>query len=64
MILALGVASAPATASATECKHLNKAACQREPACTSGDPYKRLDEVKVAGFCRPTTPQPAKPEGD
>jgi hypothetical protein len=56
IILALCSAAAPSTALATNCKALSKAACQRTPACTWVDPYKRLDEVKVQGFCRATEP--------
>ncbi len=56
MILALPLAAAPATALATECKDLDKAACTRAPACVWVDLYKRLDEVKVKGFCHAKTP--------
>jgi hypothetical protein len=54
LILALTLTAAPAPAKTTDCKALTKAACQRAPACTWVDPYKRLDEVKVQGFCRPS----------
>jgi hypothetical protein len=64
LILAMGVAAAPTTALANACKDLDEGACEHAPACTWVDPYKRLDEVKVPGFCRPTKPQPATPDGD
>lgn len=53
LIILLTLAAAPASASPPACKALTEAACQREPVCTWVDPYKRLDEVKVKGFCRP-----------
>ncbi len=54
MILALLLAAAPATALATECKDLDKAACTRAPGCVWVDPYMRRNEVKVKGFCHAT----------
>lgn len=65
MILKLSAATAPSRPRGRPtARPLTKAACQRTPACTWVDPYKRLDDVKVKGFCRPTTPQPAKPDSD
>ena len=54
MILTLIATTTPASAKARDCKALSKAACQRAPACVWVDPYKRLDEVKVKGFCHAT----------
>lgn len=42
----------PATTVATDCSALDKAACERQASCTWVDPYKRMDGVKVGGFCR------------
>ena len=63
MILVLIATATPASAKAPNCKALSKAACQREPACVWVDPYKRMDEVKVAGFCRAAEP-PEEAEDD
>jgi hypothetical protein len=53
-IMALTLTAAPTTAAPPACNTLGKAACQREPACVWVDPYRRMDEVKVQGFCRAT----------
>lgn len=53
---------APATVLATECKDLDKAVCQRDPACIWIDPYKpwiksrsRASAARWSRLMRPTT---------
>lgn len=48
----VAILAAPAPAFASDCLDLDKTACERQASCTWVDPYKRMDGVKVSGFCR------------
>jgi hypothetical protein len=42
----------PTALAASSCKGLEKAACERNPACNWVGDYTRKDGVKVSGHCR------------
>jgi hypothetical protein len=48
---ALAFGAAPLQA-ASQCKGLDKGACERKTDCSWVDPYTRKDGVKVSGHCR------------
>ncbi|MBK1618392.1 hypothetical protein CKO42_08060 [Lamprobacter modestohalophilus] len=49
----IAIVAAPAAAFANACTKLDKAACDRQATCTWVAAYKRMDGVKVSGFCHP-----------
>ncbi|MEA1052487.1 hypothetical protein U5801_22155 [Lamprobacter modestohalophilus] len=57
------VIAAPA-AFANTCTKLDKAACEQQATCTWVAPYKRMDGVKVSGFCRNKQKRTAEPSLD
>jgi len=61
LIVTSGLAFGASTAwAASDCKGLDKGACERSSACNWVDGYTRKDGVKVSGHCRKNPSQSGK----